>query len=244
MMERKDYLKQKLSKSGLVPTDEQAEMLLSYYEMLVEKNKVMNLTAITEFDEVVDKHFADSLSIVMASEDGKITKMLEAGCRIMDLGTGAGFPGIPLKIMFPNLKMTLMDSLNKRLLFLDEVIAGLGLKNISTCHGRAEELARKDEYREKFDLVVSRAVANLSLLSEYALGFVKPGGLFIPYKAGGCEDEISAAEKAIAVMGGRLINTARFTLPETDYERVMPVIKKHTHTPAKYPRNGKKAGAF
>lgn len=244
-MERQKYLKEKIEALGIVINDEQCKMLETYYEMLTEKNKVMNLTTITDFEKAVDKHFADSLSIVYAADrDKKLKNMLESGCRVLDLGTGAGFPGLPLKIVFPKLKITLMDSLNKRLLFLDEVIERLGLDNISTVHARAEEFARKAEYREQYDLLVSRAVANLSLLSELSLGFVKPGGLFVPYKAGGSDDEIKNALKAVTVMGGKMTETVKFTLPGTDFERVMPVIKKVNATPGKYPRNGKKLGIF
>ena len=244
-MNQTEYIKEKIEALGIGVSDEQCEKLLRFYEMLVEKNKVMNLTAITEFEEVVTKHFADSISLVLAGKkEKKIVSLLESGCRALDIGTGAGFPGIPLKIMFPNLKITLMDSLNKRLVFLDEVINDLGLKNIKTIHARAEEFALKPDYREQYDLVVSRAVANLSLLSELCLGFVKPGGHFVPYKAGGSEEEIKAAAKAISVMGGRQTETAKFILPGTELERVMPIIRKITSTPGKYPRNGKKLGVF
>ena len=245
-MNQTEYIKEKIETLGISVSDEQCEKLLRFYEMLVEKNKVMNLTAITEFEDVVTKHFMDSASIVMPGKLGeeKIVKLLSSGCRVLDLGTGAGFPGIPLKILFPNLKITLMDSLNKRLVFLDEVIADLGLKNIKTVHARAEEFALKPDYREQYDLVVSRAVANLSLLSELCLGFVKPGGHFVPYKAGGSEEEIKAAEKAVSVMGGKQLAVYKFKLPGTELERTMPVIRKITSTPGKYPRNGKKLGVF
>ena len=246
-MDKKEYIKNKLSKLGFELSDKQAGQFVTYYEMLVEKNKVMNLTAITDFSEVVDKHFVDSASIVMLGNNEKskkVTALLSSGGRMLDLGTGAGFPGVPLKVLFPDLKITLMDSLNKRLVFLDEVIAELGLKNIVTCHARAEEFAVKPEYREQYDIVVSRAVANLSLLSELCLAFVKPGGFFVPYKAGGSEEEISSASKAIAVMGGKLVEKLKFTLPETELERVIPFIKKVEHTPGKYPRRGKKMGVF
>lgn len=170
-------------------SDNQIQQFIRYYEMLVEKNKVMNLTAITEFDEVIEKHFLDSLSLIKVYD-------LKKEVSVMDMGTGAGFPGIPLKIAFSNLKVTLADSLNKRILFLQEVIEELGLKDIEALHARAEELGKNKEYREKFDLVVSRAVANLSSLEEYCVPFVKIGGNFISYKSGEIEEEVANAKNA------------------------------------------------
>ena len=163
-------------------TDRQAEQLLNYYDLLIKKNKVMNLTAITEFEEVLCKHFIDSLMIC---------RLEEPKGSLIDMGTGAGFPGIPLKIVYPDLHVVLVDSLNKRISFLQDVIQKLGLEHIKAVHGRAEELAKKKEYREQFDYCVSRAVANLSSLSEYCLPFVKIGGSFISYKSAKVQDELN-----------------------------------------------------
>ena len=212
---------------GIELSDEQLEQFLTYYEMLIEKNKVMNLTAITDFDEVLEKHFEDSLSLIQAVD-------LEKSQAVIDLGTGAGFPGIPLKIAFPNLQITLADSLNKRILFLDDVIRELGLTGIDTVHGRAEDLAKNSDYREKFDLCVSRAVANLSTLSEYCLPFVKIGGKFISYKAGECDEEVAASKSSIFLLGGKISDTKKFELGESG--RAFVIIDKVSGTPKKYPR--------
>jgi len=194
-------------------SEKQEEQFMRYYELLVEWNKVMNLTGITEFDEVMRKHFLDSLSIVKAIEK-------KENIRILDVGTGAGFPGIPLKIMFPEWDVVLLDSLNKRIKFLNEVIEQLGLERICTIHGRAEDFARKEEYREKFDLVVSRAVANLSSLSEYCLPYVKEQGIFVSYKASNVEEEVKEAKKAVTVLGGSLDKIVEFQLPENIQEKL------------------------
>lgn len=212
---------------GIELSDEQLEQFLTYYEMLIEKNKVMNLTAITDFDEVFEKHFEDSLSLIQAVD-------LEKSQAVIDLGTGAGFPGIPLKIAFPNLQITLADSLNKRILFLDDVIRELGLTGIDTVHGRAEDLAKNSDYREKFDLCVSRAVANLSTLSEYCLPFVKIGGKFISYKAGECDEEVAASKSSIFLLGGKISDIKKFELGESG--RAFVIIDKVSGTPKKYPR--------
>lgn len=222
-----DTFKSELEKLGISISEEQLEQFISYYEMLIEKNKVMNLTAITDFDEVIEKHFIDSLNLFRFAD-------LKADKTIIDMGTGAGFPGIPLKIAFPNLKITLADSLNKRILFLNDVISDLGLTDIDTVHGRAEDLAKDKTYRENYDICVSRAVANLSTLSEYCLPFVKIGGQFISYKSGDCDEEITNAKSAIFLLGGRLNQIQKFEM--NDNSRSFVIIDKVNGTSKQYPR--------
>ena len=215
------------NKISITFTDVQLEQFRKYYEMLVEKNKVMNLTGITEWDEVLEKHFLDSISLIRAID-------LNQDLKVMDMGTGAGFPGIPLKIAFPNLNVTLADSLNKRVNFLQEVIDELGLENIEAIHGRAEDLARDINHRQVYDLSVSRAVANLSTLTEYCLPFVKIGGQFISYKSGDCEEEVETSRKAVFVLGGKIREIIKFELGESG--RSFIVIDKVNGTPKEYPR--------
>lgn len=210
-------------------TDRMLEQFDLYYRLLTDWNKVMNLTAITEYNEVFLKHFADSLYFVKAADPRHFSKLI-------DVGTGAGFPGIPIKIVFPEIQVTLLDSLNKRIKFLNTVIDQLGLRYITAVHGRAEDLARKKEHREQYDACLSRAVANLSTLSEYCLPFTKVGGYFFSYKSGEIEDEVSAAQNAVSLLGGKICETQRFNLMDTDIKRSIIVIKKVKETKNKYPR--------
>ena len=222
------YLKNTIIDWNLTLDDKQINQLDLFYEMLVEKNKVMNLTAITEFDEVIVKHFADSLSI------GKV--MPSNINTVCDLGTGAGFPGIPMAIAYPNIQFTLIDSLNKRIKFLQEVVDALGLKNVTLIHARAEEAGRNKLYREQFDLVVSRAVANISTLSEYCLPLVKLNGYFISFKSGDIKEEVSLSGNAIQKLGGSMEEPVYFSLPDTDISRSFIIIDKKKSTPKAYPR--------
>lgn len=220
---------EKLNEIGIKLSELQQKQFDQFYELLVEWNKVMNLTGITEYEKVNEKHFVDSLSIVKAIDLNSIDT-------IIDIGTGAGFPGIPLKIAFPHLNIVLLDSLNKRIKFLNTVIEELGLEDIRTIHGRAEDFAKQVEYREQFDLCVSRAVANLSTLSEYCIPYVKKEGMFIPYKSGEIDEELEQSKKAIHVLGGKLEGTVRFQLPGTEIGRSFVKIKKVQNTAKKFPR--------
>jgi 16S rRNA (guanine527-N7)-methyltransferase len=195
--------------------------------MLVEKNKVMNLTGITEWEEVLEKHFLDSISLIRVYN-------LRQNISVIDMGTGAGFPGVPLKIAFPELRVTLADSLNKRVLFLKEVIDALDLKDIEAIHGRAEDLARDKKYREQYDLSVSRAVANLSTLTEYCLPFVKIGGQFVSYKSGEVDAEVAESKSAVFLLGGKVKEVVKFELRESG--RSFIVIDKVKGTSKEYPR--------
>lgn len=224
-----NVLTKKVKELSIVLNDKQTQQFEQYYNILVEWNKVMNLTAITEYEEVVEKHFLDSLTIVDAINMEKIETLI-------DVGTGAGFPGIPLKIAFPHLKVTLLDSLNKRIKFLNEVIDLLELDDIKTIHGRAEDYAKQAEYREQYDICVSRAVANLATLSEYCLPYVKVDGLFVPYKSGEIDEELKSSEKAVSILGGKVEEVVKFQLPGTDIGRSYVKIHKIKETKKKYPR--------
>ena len=210
-------------------SDAQMEQFFLYYKMLIEWNQVMNLTAITDMKDVVFKHFVDSVSLVKAVDVSRETSLI-------DVGTGAGFPGIPLKIMFPELKVTLLDSLNKRVRFLDEVIGEIGLSGIQAIHGRAEDLGRDSGHRERYGLCVSRAVANLATLSEYCLPFVKVGGSFVSYKAGMIDEEVKRAEKAVKVLGGEIEGIVSFRIEGIDVGRSLVRVVKKSRMGMKYPR--------
>lgn len=227
MEEKIGYMSKVFEKFAFTFSDLQKRQLYTFYKMLIEKNKVMNLTGITEFSEVVEKHFLDSIIL------NKVIDFKEP-LQILDLGTGAGFPGIPLKIAFPEIEITLVDSLNKRILFLEEVIRELGLTSVTAVHARAEELARDKYYREKYDLCVSRAVANLSTLEEYCLPFVHIGGKFVSYKSGEIEDEVKESKRACFLLGGELNQIYKFDLG--DSKRSFVVIEKVKATPKIYPR--------
>ena len=206
---------------------EQIDKFHKYMNLLIEWNKKMNLTAIIEPSEIILKHFIDSITILKEIKDQEM---------VVDVGTGAGFPGIPLSIMNPTLKITLVDSLNKRLIFLQEVINELDLKNVELVHARAEEFGRNKKYREKFDVATSRAVANLATLSEYLLPLVKINGKAISMKAGNASQEIEDAKKAIKTLGGNINNIEEFNLPQSDIGRTIIIIDKIKGTPGKYPR--------
>ena len=212
-------------------TDQQKKCFEIYAKMLVEWNEKMNLTAITKEDEIAVKHFIDSISILKYID-------IKADSSVIDIGTGAGFPGIPLKIMYPDIKLTLLDSLNKRLIFISEVCKATNI-NANIVHARAEEYARKAGYRESFDYVVSRAVANLPSLCEYCIPYVKKGGMFISMKGAEAEKEILISGNAINILGGNLENVHQFTLPD-DSQRSIIAISKISATPEKYPRRGVK----
>jgi len=207
--------------------EEQANKFYKYMELLLEWNEKMNLTAITEPDEVILKHFIDSITV---------EKYINKEAKIIDVGTGAGFPGIPLSIIRNDLNITLMDSLNKRIKFLDEVIEKNNLINVDTVHSRAEELARNTDYREKFDVATSRAVASLNVLLEYMVPFIKVGGYCICMKGSNVDEELDNAKKALDVLNCKVEKVERFNLPGSDYGRNIIIIKKIGETSKKYPR--------
>ena len=218
---------EKLNKIQLNVNDEVLNKFWVYMTNLLEWNEKINLTAITDEDDIILKHFIDSLTIL---------EYIPEKSNVIDVGTGAGFPGIPLKIVREDINMTLMDSLNKRITFLNEIINKLGLKKINAIHSRAEELAKMPEHREKYDIAVSRAVANLSTLSEYMIPFVKVGGKCICMKGSNIEEELETAKNAIKELGGEIEKVINFKLPDSDNERNIIIIKKVRNTKSKYPR--------
>ena len=224
--EKKEMIRQAALGAGVELSNLQTEQFLRYSELLIEKNKVMNLTAVTDFEEITVRHFADSLSFVRVW-DGQPASLA-------DVGTGAGFPGIPLKIAFPELSVTLMDALQKRVGFLEEVCRELGLTGIEAVHGRAEDLARDSRYRETFDYAAARAVAQLPVLSEYCLPFVKEGGLFAAYKSGNVREETEACGHALSELKAEIEKTETFSVGGID--RALVCIRKTGKTPDKYPR--------
>ena len=216
-----------LEKLNLTLTEEQIEKFYNYMNLLIEWNKKINLTAIVEPKDIILKHFIDSLTI---------EKYIKKGENIIDVGTGAGFPGIPLKIAREDLKITLADSLNKRINFLNEVVNKLDLKNIETIHTRAEELGKNKKYREKFDIATSRAVANMSTLSEYLIPFVKVKGRCICMKSSDIDTELENAKKAINILGCEIESKDKFNLPNSDLGRSVIILRKVKNTPSKFPR--------
>lgn len=222
-MEKK--IEQILIKSEIKPTKQIVDNFIKYYNLLIEGNKICNLTAITDEDGVVEKHFYDSIFP---------QKYFSLNAKVLDIGAGAGFPSIPLKLVRNDLSFTLLDSLNKRINFLNNTIQTLNLKNIEAIHGRAEDFAKLSDYREKFDITTARAVANLKVLSEYCLPFVKVGGQFIAYKSGNCEEEINEAKQIICELGGKISKVIDYNIGENS--RKLVIIEKTKETPKKYPR--------
>ena len=226
----KDYntlLFDETKKNGMELSDKQIAQFNLYYELLTAKNKVMNLTAITEYNDVVKKHFIDSMMISRVLDMKKINSLC-------DVGTGAGFPGIPLKIVYPHLHLTLVDSVGKRVNFLSEVVEKLGVEDVETIHSRTEDLAHNQKYREKYDMVTARAVASMNVLAEYCIPYAKIGGYFAAYKSGNIEEEIENAKNAVKILGGKIEKTDVFEIYEMG--RSIVLIKKASSTPKMYPR--------
>ena len=218
---------------GIDLDDDSLEKFRIYKELLKEWNTKINITAIIEDEEIVVKHFLDSLTPYLLN-------ILDGKKEIIDIGTGGGFPGLPLKLINNDLKVTLMDSLNKRITFLKEVISSLELEGVDAIHGRAEELGRTERYREKYDICISRAVASLDTLCEYCIPFVKLGGYFISMKGPDIDQELKEAQRSIQILGGKLIDKKIINIPQSDIEHSLLVIEKIRETPTKYPRGGGK----
>ena len=233
-MEYFQLMKEASLEVGLDLTENQYNQFIMYMRLLQEWNEKINLTAITEDEEVIKKHFIDCIKAFKSNA-------VKNAKTVIDVGTGAGFPGLPIAIMNPNIKITLLDSLNKRINFLDTVIAKLGLKNVITIHSRAEDGARKPEFRENFDVATSRAVANMAVLSEFCLPYVKLNGYFVALKGPAVDEEISDGKKAISTLGGELENIIEVNIEESDLKHNIVEIKKVRKCPKTYPR---KAGTI
>mgnify|MGYP001064273542 FL=1 len=232
-MEPIEILKRGTEEMGIEISHKQAEQFIKYKDILLEWNRKMNLTTITEEREIIIKHFLDSLSCIQ-------TKYLKNTGKMIDIGTGAGFPGIPLKIILPDIKLTLLDSLKKRIGFLEEVCAELDLGGIEFIHGRAEDFGQNKNYREKYKYVVSRAVAALNVLTEYCLPFAQVGGHFICQKGPKLIEEIKDAQKSIKILGGKIVEQIKIELPFSDRDHHILVVEKIKQTPIKYPRKAGK----
>lgn len=224
-----DVLKVGGKELGLDIDDTMANKFLTFKDLLIEWNKKINLTGITDEKEIMIKHFLDSLSCILSG-------VLRHDSKIIDVGTGAGFPGVPLKIYYEDLKLTLLDSLNKRIKYLEEVCKEVGFNNYELIHGRAEDYGKNKDYREKYDIAVARAVADLAILSEYCLPFVKKNGYFIAQKGPDIENEVENSKKAIEILGGRVSDIVKVKLPNSDINHSLVIIEKVIETPKKYPR--------
>ena len=229
MKREEQLLREGAKQLGLMLNDRQVSQMILYSEMLADWNTRLNLTAITAGEDTITKHFLDSLTCAA-------TGYVADGLRAVDVGTGAGFPGIPLKIVYPDLRITLLDSLKKRIDFIKKVIAELGLEGVTPLHGRAEDLARDAEHREKYQLCFSRAVAHLSVVSEYCLPFVEEGGLFLAMKGPGYAEEVKEAKRALEILGGEIAHRAQFQIPYTDITHYIIIIRKVRATGSDYPR--------
>lgn len=233
MTEIEKLLSESLKTLGIDINENQVKQFMMYKDLLIEWNEKMNLTAITEDREVIQKHFVDCVSIASKIE-------IPENINVIDVGTGAGFPGIPVKIAFPHINITLLDSLNKRINFLEEVVKNLELENVNCIHSRAEDGGQNEEYREKYDMCISRAVANLSVLSEYCLPFVKVGGTFVSLKGPDVTEELNEGRKAIEKLGGEIIKIEKISIPKSDITHSLVIIKKVRQTPKQYPRKAGK----